>query len=63
MNKNLEAVERERESYSLQNKEIYDLIKYLFNKEIGSIYYASRTEKNIINKCKKEMVGLESKKC
>ena len=32
-------------------------------KQIGFIYYASRTEKNIINKCKKEMVGFESKKC
>ena len=61
MNKNPEAVERAR--YPLQNKEIYDLIKYLFNKEIRSIYYASRTEKNIINKCKKEMIGFESKKC
>ena len=59
MHKNVEAVE----SYFLQNNEIYDLIKYLFNKEIGSIYYPSRTEKNIINKCKKEMVGFESKKC
>ena len=50
-----------RESYSIQNKEIYDLIKYLLNKQIGFIYYTKKMEKNIINKCKKEMVGFESK--
>ena len=65
MNKNLDTVEREREreSYSLLNEEIYYSKINLLFKQIGSIYYVNRIEKNIIKQEKVEMVGLESKKC
>ena len=65
MNKNLDTVEREREreSYSLLNEEIYYSKINLLFKQIGYIYYVNRIEKNIIKQEKIEMVGLESKKC
>ena len=61
MNENIETVERERESYSLQKKEFHDVETYLLYKQICFICYA--IEKKKVNTYKEKMIGFESTKC